>query len=120
MTTRPDPEVHEISERMNRFSGWAKLILIAVIGLIGTIVTYGITTESRITVLEASRIEQAKQIAANEIRIQENTTQLAIRSRELSSMSSDLKAYGRSIERLQETISELMRYLREHENTKMR
>lgn len=115
MNTSERNEVRDITERLNRIAGWARWILGGVGGLCAAVALYAITTEGRISTLEQAKETQAEKLSVVTKETSELSRQSASRGREISGMAAQLIAQNRTLNRIDSSVSDLARYLRDKE-----
>lgn len=109
MNTAERNEVHELSERMDRIMIWARWLLGALIAVAMSATTYAVTTEGRLSDLEQVAL-RTKALAEDVAAVQ---AKAALRSAEMARISATLTAHGKTLDRMDASLAELTRYLRD-------
>lgn len=115
MNPAENQEVHDIANRLDRLTTWARWILGIVLAGAVSLAGYGIVNEGRVSTLESStksvrgdvdRLQAVVSLAAKEA---------SMRAQDLSRMSAQIEAQSRTLNRIDGSLSELTRYLRDNQ-----
>ena len=113
MTEQDYSEIHEIARRLDRWAFWARWALGALAAIALSGFSFAMLTEGRIASLEQSdRVRDGTiESLSNEISVAR--TQSAKRDSEVSRITAQIEAQSRTLNRIDNAISDLTRYLRD-------
>lgn len=106
-------QVHEITDRLDRFAKWAKWVLGILFVVGGSLVTYNLKVENRLSALEGFEADISRDVDGLQESANVAAREASSQDRAIARMTVQIEAQSRTLARIDGSISDLAKYLRD-------